>query len=74
MTNSANGIQRKVKVKGQKPGTVTSFKCLEVVVIKGWTGMDFTSSTRAAENRTRWKGIGGVSRRLSNIMGQNRIE
>ena len=25
MTNSANGIQRKIKVKGQKMGTVTSF-------------------------------------------------
>ena len=25
--------------------------------IKEWTGMDFASSTRAAENRTRWKGI-----------------
>ena len=25
--------------------------------IKEWTGMDFVSSTRAAENRTRWKGI-----------------
>ena len=25
--------------------------------IKEWTGMDFACSTRAAENRTRWKGI-----------------
>ena len=25
--------------------------------IKEWTGMDFSSSTRAVENRTRWKGI-----------------
>ena len=25
--------------------------------IKEWTGMDFANSTRAAENRTRWKGI-----------------
>ena len=25
--------------------------------IKEWTGMDFASSTRAAEDRTRWKGI-----------------
>ena len=24
--------------------------------IKEWTGMDFASSTRAAENRTKWKG------------------
>ena len=32
MTNSANGIQRKIKVKGQKLGTVTSFKYLGAVV------------------------------------------
>ena len=32
MTNSANGIQREIKVKGQKPGTVTSFKYLGAVV------------------------------------------
>ena len=25
--------------------------------IKEWTGIDFASSTRAAENKTRWKGI-----------------
>ena len=25
--------------------------------IKEWTEMDFASSTRAAENRSRWKGI-----------------
>ena len=32
MTNSASGIQRQIKVKGQKLGIVTSFKCLEAVV------------------------------------------
>ena len=32
MTNSANGIQREIKVKGQKMGTVTSFKYLGPVV------------------------------------------
>ena len=32
MTNSANGIQREIKVKGQKLGTVTSFKYPGVVV------------------------------------------
>ena len=32
MTNSANGIQRKIKVKGQKLGSVTSFKYLWAVV------------------------------------------
>ena len=30
--NSANGIQREIKVKGQKLGTVTSFKYLGAVV------------------------------------------
>ena len=32
MTNSSNGIQREVKVKGQNLGTVTSFKYLGAVV------------------------------------------
>ena len=32
MTNSANGIQREIKVKGQELGTVTSFKYLGAVV------------------------------------------
>ena len=32
MTNSANGIQREIKVKGQKLGTVTSFKYLAAAV------------------------------------------
>ena len=33
MTNSANGIQREIKVKRQKLGTVTSFKYLGAVVL-----------------------------------------
>ena len=33
ITNSANGIQRKINVKGQKLGTVTSFKFLGAVVL-----------------------------------------
>ena len=32
MTNSANGIQRETKFKGQKLGTVTRFKYLGVIV------------------------------------------
>ena len=32
MTNSTNGIQREIKVKGQKLGTVTSFKYLGAIV------------------------------------------
>ena len=46
--------------------------------IKEWTGMDFASSTRAAENRSRWKRIVAYSsvvpRRPSKVMGYNRIE
>ena len=34
MTNSANGIHREIKVKGQKLGTVTSFKYLGAVVFR----------------------------------------
>ena len=41
--------------------------------IKEWTGMDFASSARTAENRTRWKGIVAnssvVPRRPSKVMG-----
>ena len=32
ITNNANGIQREIKVKGQKLGTITSFKYLGAVV------------------------------------------
>ena len=32
MTNSANDIQREIKVKGQKMGTITSFRRLGVVL------------------------------------------
>ena len=38
-----------------------------------WIGMDFASSTKAGENRTRWKGIVAnssvVPRRPSKVMG-----
>ena len=41
--------------------------------IKEWSGMDFASSTRAGENRTRWKGIVAnssvVPRRPYKVMG-----
>ena len=41
--------------------------------IKEWTGMDFASSTRAAESRSRSKGIVAnssvVPRRPSKVMG-----
>ena len=44
--------------------------------IKGWTGMDFASSTRMAENRTRWKEIDATSSvvlRLWDRIEYNRI-
>ena len=41
--------------------------------IKEWTGMDFVSSTRAGENRSRWKGVVAnssvVPRRPPKVMG-----
>ena len=41
--------------------------------IKEWTGMNFVSSTKAAENRARWKGIVSnssvVPRRPFTVMG-----
>ena len=41
--------------------------------VKEWTGMDFASSLRAAENRSRWKGIVAnssvVPRRPPKVMG-----
>ena len=41
--------------------------------IKEWTGMDFASSTRAAEDRTRWKGViaksSVVPQQPSKVMG-----
>ena len=42
-------------------------------IIKEWTGMDFASSTRAVENRTRWKGTVAnssvVPRQPSKVVG-----
>ena len=41
--------------------------------MKEWNGMDFASSTRAAENRKRWTGVvansSAVPRRPSKVMG-----
>ena len=54
MTNSANGIQREIKVKRQLMGTVTSVKYLGAVVsddgskpeILSWIAQDTTSLTK----------------------------
>ena len=44
----------------------------------GWTGMDYASSTRAAEDRTRWKEIvvksSLVPQRPHKIMGYTRLD
>ena len=42
MTNSANGIKREIKVKGQKLGTETSFKYLGAVVSDGGSKRRFS--------------------------------
>ena len=43
VTNSDNGIQREIKVKGQKLGTVTNFKYLGAVVSDDGSKPDCTS-------------------------------
>ena len=48
ITNSASGIQREIKVKGQKLGTVTSFKYLEAVVSDDGSKPEVLSRTAQA--------------------------
>ena len=45
ITNSVNGIQMEIKVKGQKLGTVTSFKYLGVVVLDDGSKQERLSRT-----------------------------
>ena len=56
-----------------KPTGHSERKTKQRQIEEEWTEMDFASSTRAAENRTRWKGIvvnlSLVPRRLSKVMG-----
>ena len=63
--NHTGHIQRKKKKRQTKEEVGRQYQ--------EWTGMDFASSTRAAENRTRWKGIDAnssvVPRRPSKVMG-----
>ena len=47
MTNSTNGIQREIIVKGQKLGTVTSFKYLGAII-----GSDEGSKLEVLKNCT----------------------
>ena len=48
MTNNANGIQREIKVKGQKLSTVTSFKYLKAVVSDDGSKPEILSRTEQA--------------------------
>ena len=48
MTNSTNGIQREIKVKGQKLGNVTSFKYLGAVVSDDGSKPEVLSRTAQA--------------------------
>ena len=48
MTNSANGIQREIKVKGQKFGTVTSIKYLGALVSDDGSKPEIPSRTAQA--------------------------
>ena len=48
MTNSANGIQRERKIKGQKLGSVKSFKYLEAVVSDERAKSEILSRTELA--------------------------
>ena len=47
VTNSANGIQREIKVKGQKLGTATSFKYFGAVVSDDRPNQRFSQGTAA---------------------------
>ena len=58
MTNSANGIQREMKFKGQKLGTVTSFKYLGAIVSdKGSKPMVLSRIAQATAALTKRKPI-----------------
>ena len=57
MTNRANGIQREIKVKGQKLGSVTSFKYLGVVSDDGSKPEALSSIEQATAALTKLKTI-----------------
>ena len=62
MTNSANGIQREIKVKGQKLGTVTSFKYLGAVVSDDGSETEILSRIeQASAGLTKLKPIGEIT-------------
>ena len=64
MTSSANGIQREIMVKGQKLGTVTSFKYLGAVVSDDGSEPEVLSriaqATAALTELKRWQHISWI--------------
>ena len=62
MTNNANGIQREIKVKGQKLGTVTSFNYLGAVVSDDGSKQEVLSKiAQATAAITKLKPIGEIT-------------
>ena len=57
ITNSANAIQREIKVKGQKPGTAKSVKHLGAVVSDDCSKPETLSRTAQATAFTQMKPI-----------------
>ena len=73
LVSGSSGLAKTIlqgTVKGKRKRGRQKKRCADN--IKEWTGMDFVSSFRAIENRTRWKGIVANSsvapRRPSNVM------
>ena len=68
--NPTGHSERKRKMRQTEEEVESQYQTVE--------GMDFASSSRATENRTRWKGIVAnssvVPRGPSKVIGQNRIE
>ena len=66
MTNSANDIQREIKVKGQKLGTVTSFRYLGAVVSDERSKPEVLSRiAQATAAMTKLKPYGKITTHLS---------
>ena len=62
MTNSANDIQREIKVKGQKLGAVTSFKYLEASVpADGYKSEVLSRIAQATAALTKLKPLGQIT-------------
>ena len=68
MTNSVNGIQREIKVKGQKLGTVTSFKYLgSIVSDDGFKPESLSRIAQATAALTQLRPFGAVTTYLLDL-------